>query len=96
MAEKSEHIIRQEHFVAGVETERERIIALLEKERKWIAEGITSPPTLESHDAFIDAQMITGFIALIKGDPLRELQQLAEDTGEHENFENPLIEGENK
>ena len=36
MNEKSEHIIRQEHFVAGVETgiesERKRIIALLEIE----------------------------------------------------------------
>ena len=29
MENKSEHIIRQEHFVAGVQTERERIIALL-------------------------------------------------------------------
>lgn len=30
-APKSEHEVRREHFVAGVETERERIIALLEK-----------------------------------------------------------------
>ena len=31
----------------------------------------------------------------IKGDPLKELQRLAEETGEHENFDNPLIK-ENK
>lgn len=30
MTEKSEHIIRREHYVAGREDERERIIALLE------------------------------------------------------------------
>ena len=63
---RSEHIIRREHYLTGREDERERIIALLETERNRIAEGITSPPTLEAHDAFIDAQMITGLIALIK------------------------------
>jgi hypothetical protein len=31
MSEKSEHIIRREHYVAGREDERERIIALLGK-----------------------------------------------------------------
>lgn len=31
-APKSEHEVRREHFVAGVETERERIIALLQTE----------------------------------------------------------------
>lgn len=30
MTEKSEHIIRKEHFVAGYETARENIIALLQ------------------------------------------------------------------
>jgi hypothetical protein len=31
-------------------------------------------------------------INLIKEDPLKKLQQLAEETGEHENFDNPLID----
>lgn len=30
MTEKSEHIIRREHYVAGREDERERILAILE------------------------------------------------------------------
>ena len=30
-APKSEHIIRREHFVAGVETERERITTIIDK-----------------------------------------------------------------
>jgi hypothetical protein len=36
----------------------------------------------------------SAFIALIKNEPLKELQQLAEETGEHEHFDNPLIDKE--
>ena len=62
MEEKSEHIIRREHFVAGVETgidsERERIIALLEaKGSKFV----------DSHD-WADVELITYLVALIKGE----------------------------
>ena len=62
MTEKSEHVIRREHFVAGVETERERIIALLEVEAS----------ELEGHDCADDckirAQELRLGIALIKGE----------------------------
>jgi len=34
-APKSEHVVRREHYVAGREDERERIIALLEHERYY-------------------------------------------------------------
>ena len=37
----------------------------------------------------------SAFIALIKNEPLKELQRLAEETGEYENFDNPLIDEEN-
>ena len=40
MTEKSEHIIRREHYVAGREDERERIIAILERDAdEWYRLG---------------------------------------------------------
>lgn len=39
MTEKSEHIIRKEHFVAGYETARENIIALLQDNTCPTCEG---------------------------------------------------------
>jgi hypothetical protein len=63
MTEKSEHIIRQEHFVAGVETEQERILALLDSRVCW--ECAQTRPT-HAHTA---CSTFDEAIALIKGDP---------------------------
>lgn len=64
MTEKSEHIIRREHFVAGVETgvesERERIIALLEYMVGNLDGNYDNPK--EVYGAVLDA------ITLIKGE----------------------------
>ena len=61
MVEKSEHIIRREHFVAGVETgidsERDRIIALLE-ERGYP----------EHDDEVVICEPLDSLIALIRGE----------------------------
>ena len=63
---------------------QERIIALLET----VPDMGVSDWADGYHEALEEA------IALIKGerqDPLRELQRLSEETGEYENFDNPLI-----
>lgn len=57
MTEKSEHIIRREHYVAGREDERERIIALLE-----------SISFLEDYPPFNYTIVMEEAIALIKGE----------------------------
>ena len=62
------------------------------RERERILEVLTSQicdcsPNCDRIDTYA-----TQLIALIKGDPLKELQRLAEETGEHENFDNPLID----
>ena len=64
----------------GVLRERERIIALLEK-RTGVVDG----------DLML-AEYWSVVVALIKEDPLRDLQRLAEETGEYETFDNPLID----
>lgn len=71
----------------GEQAERKRIIALLN----------------ESFPAgwdYAEKDPIVSVITLIKEDAQRrvldELQRLAEETGEHENFDNPLIDGETK
>lgn len=64
---------------AGMTFERKRIMSLI------LGEAAPYFAGYKGRDAVI---------SLIKGDPLRELQQLADETGERENFENPLIKGE--
>lgn len=66
----------------GVLRERERILALLKK-RTGVVDG----------DLML-AEYWSVLVALIKGDPLKELRQLAEETGEYETFDNPLIDEE--
>jgi hypothetical protein len=72
-----------EGYRAGILWEQKRIIALLE-------EGFPAGWDYAEKDP------IASVVALIKGDPLKELQQLAEETGEHENFDNPLIDEKQK
>jgi hypothetical protein len=77
MKEKSP--LRQKDIRTGAEQERERIIALL-----------------EAHVSGLNLEWFemkwSDLVALINKDPLKELQQLAEETGEYEHFDNPLID----
>jgi hypothetical protein len=62
MTEKSEHIIRREHYVAGREDERERVIALLEARRYDLAS------CLKDDDCAVRADAIDVCISDIKGE----------------------------
>jgi hypothetical protein len=84
MKEKSP--LRQKDIRTGAEQERERIIALLET---YWDEPCGNPFDPEH---CVNCGTMGQLIALIKRDPLKELQQLAEETGEYENFDNPLID----
>lgn len=73
----------------GASRERESIVARLESYLE-----LTKFST-EVEGAIDNPEWDSGFsaaLALVKGDPLKELQRLAEETGEHENFDNPLID----
>jgi hypothetical protein len=59
---KSEHIIRQEHYVAGREDERERIIQLLQVMRNDLASCI------KDDDCLVRADVIDVCISDIKGE----------------------------
>jgi hypothetical protein len=84
MKEKSP--LRQKDTRTGAEQERERIIALLEKH---YFDPRVNPPSVITWN-----KNLRYIINLIKKDPLKELQQLAEETGEYKNFDNPLIDEE--
>jgi hypothetical protein len=69
------------------------------KERARILESLHQLLSDEVKDVAGDMDRARGIemaIALIRGDPLKELQRLAEETGEHENFDNPLIDEKQK
>lgn len=55
-------------YILGKLDERQRVIEILEAERNWVAEEITFPPNADTHNAFVYAQLISGLVALIKGD----------------------------
>ncbi|CAB4128558.1 hypothetical protein UFOVP111_43 [uncultured Caudovirales phage] len=65
----------------GALRERERILAALSSQ---ICDCSEDCDRIDIHAPQL--------ISLIKNDPIRELQQLAEETGEHEHFDNPLID----
>jgi hypothetical protein len=67
------------------------LIPLIEKETQ---ERIIALLTDTYGEDYVDLGVVGQIVSLIKGegqDPLRELQRLSEATGEHENFDNPLI-----
>ncbi|CAB5219780.1 hypothetical protein UFOVP221_138 [uncultured Caudovirales phage] len=66
-----------------------------QEERAKILEQLHQLLSDEVKDVAGDMDRARGIemaISLIKGDPLRDLQRLAEETGEYETFDNPLID----
>jgi len=65
----------------GVQRERMRVVELLEQHQCTFTDVDVVKCWCGSFNEAIE---------LIKIDPLKELQRLAEETGEHEHFDNPL------
>jgi hypothetical protein len=64
------------------------------RERERIIEALYSQICDCSEDCDRIDTPAPQLISLIKNEPLRELQRLAEETGEYEHFDNPLIDEE--
>ena len=67
------------------------LIPLIEKETQ---ERIIALLTDTYGEDYVDLGVVGQIVSLIKGEGqnhLRELQRLSEETGEYENFDNPLI-----